>query len=99
MQVLGEHESNVKRTLEELGVYLKPSSYAKDIKPLLKEACSAVFGNASGLVDMLVKHIPSSKAAAKAKARLRKSLEDLCQERFLSMMRCAGRSHLHGPAG
>lgn len=31
-----------------------------DIKPLLKEACMRVFGDAGGIVDMLSRHIPSA---------------------------------------
>lgn len=62
MQVLGEHESSVKKMLDEFGVYLKPSTFGKDVKPFLKDACSAIFGSATGLVDMMVAHIPSSKA-------------------------------------
>ena len=31
-----------------------------DIKPLLKEACTRVFGDAGGIVDMLSRHIPSA---------------------------------------
>lgn len=38
---------------------------------LLPQVCSKVFGSASGLVDMLVQHVPSSKDATAAKvARL-----------------------------
>ena len=61
MQVIGEHETSLKRALEEFGVYLKPSSFGQDVKPLLKEACSAIFGSATGLVDLMVQHFPSSK--------------------------------------
>lgn len=62
MQILGEHESSVKKMLDEFGVYLKPSTFGKDVKPFLKDACSSIFGSATGLVDMMVAHIPSSKA-------------------------------------
>jgi hypothetical protein len=41
----------------------------QDVKPLLKEACAAVFGDAAGLVDMMVRHFPSSKAGSAMKAR------------------------------
>jgi hypothetical protein len=40
-----------------------------DTQPLLKEACSAVFGSAAGLVDMLVQHVPSSKRATAKKVQ------------------------------
>ncbi|KAK9817833.1 hypothetical protein WJX72_002861 [[Myrmecia] bisecta] len=59
--VVGEHETSIKRTMDEFGVYLKPSVYSMDVKPLLKEACAKIFGTAAGLVDMMVQHFPSSK--------------------------------------
>lgn len=68
-QVLGEHESVVKRMLDEFGVALKPSAFRKDIKPFLKDACCAIFGTATGLVDLLVQHVPSSHAGQEAKVR------------------------------
>ncbi len=55
--------------LESFGVHLKPSELRKDVKPLLKTACAAIFGTATGLVDMLVQHVPSSRAGAATKAR------------------------------
>ena len=67
MQVIGEHESSLKRALNEFGVYLKPSSYGQDVKPLLKESCKAIFGNSAGLVDMMVQHFPSSKEGSASK--------------------------------
>lgn len=59
--VVGEHPKVIEKVLEELGVFLKPSAYGMDSKPLLKEACSQVFGSSAGLVEMLVQHIPSSR--------------------------------------
>ena len=57
--------------LDSFGMHLKPSELRKDIKPLLKTACSAIFGSAAGLVDLLVQHVPSSRAGAATKARFR----------------------------
>lgn len=68
-QILGEHESSVKKMLDEFGVYLKPSTFGKDVKPFLKDACSSIFGSATGLVDMMVAHIPSSKAGNAVKVK------------------------------
>mmetsp|Transcript_826 Transcript_826/g.1239 ORF Transcript_826/g.1239 Transcript_826/m.1239 type:complete len:995 (+) Transcript_826:135-3119(+) len=68
-QVVGEHPKTIEHALSLLGVHLKASAYTQDTKPLLKEACSAVFGNASGLVDMLVRHVPSSKKATTRKVQ------------------------------
>ena len=59
--MIGEHESSLKRALDEFGVYLKPSSFGQDVKPLLKETCKSIFGTSAGLVDMMVQHFPSSK--------------------------------------
>jgi U5 small nuclear ribonucleoprotein component len=66
--VLGEHDAGVKEMLGTFGVQLKPSAFRKDVKPLLKEACTRIFGTATGLVDMMVKHFPSSKAGSATKA-------------------------------
>ncbi|KAK9906659.1 hypothetical protein WJX75_005709 [Coccomyxa subellipsoidea] len=66
-QVLGEHDAGVKEMLGTFGVQLKPSAFRKDVKPLLKEACTRIFGTATGLVDMMVKHFPSSKAGSATK--------------------------------
>eukprot|EP00803_Ostreobium_quekettii_P004098 evm.model.scf_112.9 EVM.evm.TU.scf_112.9 scf_112:71072-79156(+) len=66
-QILGEPHKSIERMLGEFGVALKPSSFHKDVKPLLKEACAKIFGTATGLVDMLVRHIPSSKRGAPQK--------------------------------
>lgn len=70
LQILGEHESTVKKMLDEFGVYLKPSIFGKDVKPFLKDACSQIFGSATGLVDMMVAHVPSSKAGNATKVCL-----------------------------
>lgn len=66
---IGEHPKTIEHTLAQLGVHLKQSSYSQDTKPLLKEACSATFGNASGLVDACVRHVPSSKKATAKKVQ------------------------------
>ena len=66
-QVLGEPESTVRSMLGEFGVYLKPSAYRQDVKPLLKDACSSIFGSATGLTDMMVRHFPSARVASASK--------------------------------
>ncbi|KAJ7551293.1 hypothetical protein O6H91_06G009000 [Diphasiastrum complanatum] len=63
-QVIGEHRKSVELTLAELGVTLSNSAYKLNVKPLLKLACSSIFGSATGFTDMLVQHIPSAKDAA-----------------------------------
>jgi U5 small nuclear ribonucleoprotein component len=37
-QVVGEDERSVRGVMDEFGVALRPDSYGKDVKPLLKEA-------------------------------------------------------------
>ncbi|KAL2610071.1 hypothetical protein R1flu_028644 [Riccia fluitans] len=66
-QVIGEHRKSVEMTLSELGVTLSNADYKLNVKPLLKIACSAVFGGMGGFTDMLVQHIPSAKDAAPVK--------------------------------
>ena len=68
-QVLGEADVSVKGMLEEFGVYLKPSAFTADVKPLLKESCSSIFGSAAGLTDMLVQHLPLSRPGTATKVR------------------------------
>ncbi|XP_030952149.1 110 kDa U5 small nuclear ribonucleoprotein component CLO-like [Quercus lobata] len=66
-QVIGEHKKSVEATLIELGVTLPNVAYKLNVRPLLRLACSSVFGNSSGFTDMLVQHIPSPKASATRK--------------------------------
>ena len=77
-QVLGEHDSTVKEMLGTFGVQLKPSAFRKDVKPLLKEACTRIFGTATGLVDMMVQQFPSSKAGSATKARPPSAAQHAC---------------------
>lgn len=66
-QVIGEHKKSVEATLAELGVTLSNAAYRLNVRPLLRLACSSVFGSATGFTDMLVEHIPSAKDAASKK--------------------------------
>jgi len=66
--VLGEHQSTVQRLLEEFGAYLRPSVYGLDVRPLLKAVCREVFGDATGLADMLVRHVPAAREGTRDKA-------------------------------
>ncbi|GFQ02674.1 116 kDa U5 small nuclear ribonucleoprotein component [Phtheirospermum japonicum] len=68
-QVIGEHKKSVEATLAELGVTLSNASYRLNVRPLLRLACSSVFGSATGFTDMLVQHIPSAKDAAPRKVQ------------------------------
>lgn len=85
-QVIGEHKKSVETTLAELGVTLTNAAYKLNVRPLLRLACSSVFGSATGFTDMLVNHIPSAKQSAPKKvdhiytgvkdSRIYKSMEE-----------------------
>ena len=66
-QAVGEHQASFARVLAELGVTLKPKEYKMNTKPLIKLACTKIFGDASGLVDMLCAHVPTARGGAPAK--------------------------------
>ncbi|KAJ8587787.1 Calreticulin-domain-containing protein [Rhizopogon salebrosus TDB-379] len=57
--VLSEETDDLKSTLASLKISLKPVMYKMDVRPLLKAILDQFFGPASGLVDMIVEHIPS----------------------------------------
>ena len=57
--ILSEEPEELKETLASLGIHLKPVMYKMDVRPLLKVVLDQFFGPATGLVDMLVEHIPS----------------------------------------
>jgi hypothetical protein len=65
--VLSEERPAIEAMLYTFGVKLKPSAYGQDIKPLLQAVCGVVFGNAAGLTDMMLAHVPSTKRAARSK--------------------------------
>lgn len=69
--------------LSEFGVYLKSSAYSMNVKPLLKQACSRIFGSAAGIVDMLTRHVPSSKKATASKVRTTYTGEHRCRLQIL----------------
>uniref|UniRef100_A0A803MZW0 SNU114 homolog n=2 Tax=Chenopodium quinoa TaxID=63459 RepID=A0A803MZW0_CHEQI len=66
-QVIGEHRKSVEATLAELGVTLPNAAYKLNVRPLLRLACSSVFGTATGFTDMLVQHVPCGKEASSRK--------------------------------
>ncbi|KAI0035137.1 Calreticulin family-domain-containing protein [Vararia minispora EC-137] len=63
-QVLSEDIESLKGTLETLGIFLKPVMYKMDVRPLLKAVLDQFFGPSSGLIDMIVEHIPNPIEAA-----------------------------------
>jgi 116 kDa U5 small nuclear ribonucleoprotein component len=67
-QVLSEETDDLKVTLAELGIQLKPILFKMDVRPLLKVVLDQFFGPAKGLVDMIIEHIPSPAMATADKA-------------------------------
>lgn len=82
--VLGEEKQDIDKMLSQFGVKMKAANYKKDIKPLLTDVCSAIFGKASGLTQMLVQHIPSSKSGAKTKVEHLYSGPPVCNSIIVS---------------
>ena len=85
--ILGEHPKSIENVLSEFGVQLRPAAYHMDVKPLLKEALMAIFGAPTGLVDMIVRNIPSSRRAAPSKVQ-RHYTGNLESPMALSMQQC-----------
>jgi U5 small nuclear ribonucleoprotein component len=56
---ISQEKKNLKPVLASLGIYLKNSSFGKNMWPLLKEVFQKFFGTMSGFVDMCVLQIPS----------------------------------------
>ena len=57
--VLSEETDDLKNTLQSLGIQLKPVMFKMDVRPLLKAVLDQFFGKSTGLVDVIVDHIPS----------------------------------------
>jgi 116 kDa U5 small nuclear ribonucleoprotein component len=66
--VLSEDTDTLKVTLDEIGIRLKPVMYKMDVRPLLKAILDQFFGPSTGLVDVIVNHIPSPSEGASSKA-------------------------------
>lgn len=67
--VLSEETEDLKTTLHSLGIQLKPVMYKMDVRPLLKAVLDQFFGKATGLVDMIVEHVPSPVEGTAEKVR------------------------------
>ncbi|EGF83447.1 hypothetical protein BATDEDRAFT_15620 [Batrachochytrium dendrobatidis JAM81] len=66
-QVIGENPQTLKASLASVGIRLKPSILAIDVKPLLRTVCQQFFGNINGFVQMCLTHLPSPVAGASLK--------------------------------
>ncbi|KAI5210634.1 U5 small nuclear ribonucleoprotein component [Aureobasidium subglaciale] len=64
---ISESPEDLQKTLESLGIHLKPTQLRANAKDLLKMACEQFFGPATGFVDMVVDHVPSPVEGAKQK--------------------------------
>ncbi|KAL1311629.1 hypothetical protein AAFC00_001739 [Neodothiora populina] len=64
---ISESPEDLKKTLDTLGIYLKPSQLRANADELLRAACAQFFGPAAGFVDMIVQHVPSPVEGAKLK--------------------------------
>ena len=68
-KVLSEEKDDLEATLSALGIVLKPVMYKMDVRPLLKAVLDQFFGKATGLVDMIVEHIPSAAEGSAEKVK------------------------------
>ncbi|KAF2482251.1 P-loop containing nucleoside triphosphate hydrolase protein [Neohortaea acidophila] len=64
---ISESPQDLNKTLQSLGVFLKPTQLKSNAKDLLRMVCEQFFGPASGFVDMIVDHVPSPVEGAKQK--------------------------------
>lgn len=58
-QVLSEETDQLQETLQMLNIKIKPIMFKMDVRPLLKAILDQFFGPSTGLVDMIVDHVPS----------------------------------------
>uniref|UniRef100_A0A8C4YLG7 116 kDa U5 small nuclear ribonucleoprotein component n=1 Tax=Gopherus evgoodei TaxID=1825980 RepID=A0A8C4YLG7_9SAUR len=65
--VVGDVDTTLPHTLDELGIHLTKEELKLNIRPLLRLVCKKFFGEFTGFVDMCVQHIPSPKVGAKTK--------------------------------
>lgn len=63
-QTVGDVDTTLVDTLDELGIKLTKSELKLNIRPLLKLICARFFGEFTGFTDMLAEHIPSPVANA-----------------------------------
>ncbi|THC93123.1 hypothetical protein EYZ11_007403 [Aspergillus tanneri] len=64
---ISESAEDLKRTLANVGIILKPSQLKSDAKVLLNLVCGQFFGPATGFVDMIIQHVPSPVDGARKK--------------------------------
>jgi U5 small nuclear ribonucleoprotein component len=67
VQTIGEDAESLKATLDSLKIFLKPSAFKLNARPLLKLVCKEFFGSSSAFVDSVLEHIPSPVEASPSK--------------------------------
>src|SRR5579862_9162198 len=58
-QTIAEDAATLRRTLKSLNIQLKDNVYKWDSRDLLRVVCHEFFGNSSGLVEAMLRHIPN----------------------------------------
>ncbi|KPI95365.1 PREDICTED: 116 kDa U5 small nuclear ribonucleoprotein component [Papilio xuthus] len=66
-QVVGDVDDTLPAVLAELGIKLTKQESKLNVRPLLRLVCSRFFGDFSGFVEMVCRHIPSPLDAAERK--------------------------------
>ncbi|KAK4946116.1 hypothetical protein LTR66_014332, partial [Elasticomyces elasticus] len=64
---ISKSPNKLDKTLKTLNIHLKPKQLKANAKDLLKTVCREFFGPNTGLVDMVVQHIPSPVEGARTK--------------------------------
>ncbi|KAJ8606050.1 hypothetical protein MRB53_041248 [Persea americana] len=64
---ISESPEDLKQTLADLGIALKPKQLRSNARDLMRMVCEQFFGPPSGFVDMLVSHVPSPLQGAQQK--------------------------------
>ena len=67
VQVVGDIETTLPYTLEELGISLNRSELQMNMRELLRTVCKKFFGEHCGLVEMIARHVPAPTAGARDK--------------------------------
>ena len=60
-QTIGDVDTSLAKTVEELGIRLSKTELKMNIRPLLRIVCSRFFGDFSSFVEMIAEKVPSAK--------------------------------------
>ena len=84
----------MKETLKSLGIQLKPVLYKMDVRPLLKAVLDQFFGPSTGLVDVIVDHVPSPIDGAAKKVFI---IQLFCLVFYVYVSRLKAHTWVHKP--